>query len=145
MAVCRWQPLGPYGAGLQIGRRSPAELARLFFAIQPQKQRSYESIQLPLSPKVPHISKNRRKQRMQSSLSRLGCHSFKIPTSLALILLLINNCRSLCVSDTHTHTYTDCARPAQTPPVPFSLLTPVLLCTSAICTTLRPASHPASH
>lgn len=45
---------------------------------------------------------------------------------------------------THTHIY--CANPCPySPPVPSSLPTPVLLCTSAICTTLRAASHPASH
>lgn len=43
------------------------------------------------------------------------------------------------------YAHTEYFPPAQTPTVPFSLLTPVLLCTSAICTALRAASHPALH
>lgn len=53
---------------------------------------------------------------------------------------------SPCTPGPPTYTHRRSASPCPySPPVPSSLPTPVLLCTSAICTALRAASHPASH
>lgn len=57
-----------------------------------------------------------------------SCHTL-IVTHQPLLALLPTRCTSPC---------------PYSPPVPFSLLTPVLPCTSAICTTTRAAIHPAS-
>lgn len=118
-----------------------------FFTVQPQKQASYEPSQLPLSSAGPQISK---KQEMEAK--KMG---EKEKNGRAVALWAVNHFTPFLLSlptliDTHqphpSYTHMHCANPCPySPPVPSSLLTPVLLCTSAICTTLRAASHPASH
>lgn len=120
-----------------------------FFTVQPQKQSGYEPSQLPLSSAGPQISRKTR-----DGSKKKGGRGRK--NGRALTPWAVNHFTPFHHSlptliDTHQplprlHTHTHCANPCPySPPVPSSLPTPVLLCTSAICTTLRAASHPASH
>lgn len=130
-----------------------------FFTIQPQKQTShepsYEPRQLPLSSAGLQISKKQEMEvRKKGSDRKNGLLSLN-PWAANHFTPFLHSLPTLI--DTHqplpalpvplpTHTHTHCANPCPySPPVPSSLPTPVLLCTSAICTTLRAASHPASH
>lgn len=131
-----------------------------FFTIQHEKQTSHKPSQLPLSSAGPQISKKtrdgskkegrRRKMAGPSFSTSLCCQSFYCLPSFPPYLIDTHQLLPalqvplLILTHTHTHSASPCPCP-YSPPVPSSLPTPVLLCTSAICTTCRAASHPASH
>lgn len=123
-----------------------------FFTIQPQKQTSHDPSQLPLSSAGPQISKKqemgekKREMAGPSVAQSLSCQSFHPLYSLPPYFNRHPPSPPCTPWTPRLHTYTHCANPCPySPPVPSSLPTPVLLCTSAICTTLRAASHSASH
>lgn len=127
-----------------------------FFTVQTQKQPSASPAHLTFEIcRAQDQQKTRRKEGNQKAREKtagpsnahcLSCQSFApLPSTLSLFKSSPTNPSppSQCP---RRHTHTHCANPSPYyPPVPSSLPTPVLLCTSAICTALRAASHPASH